>query len=219
MILIMKRKLMCIISSAAILAMSVFGTVSVSAESTEDPLIAYKQRLDILNSKYNLDYMIPSETAHGGDYSEIVSFFSVMSLEEFDEYILSLEDENNSDSSDSEEIQIELEEEVSPLANDYLQKYIYGSNRNNYFYIVTDTIYADGYQRYIRLDDINYICVSYPSYKLQSSSCTFTNYSRNAQATFKALKYTSENICYTTLYTIPATFTAGGGDIYIGSYV
>ena len=94
------------------------------------------------------------------------------------------------------------------------------NNRNNYFYIVTDTFYADGYHRYSRLDDINYICVSYPSYKLQSGcTCTFTNSYRNAEVTFKALKYTSETICYTTLYTIPVTFTATGGDIYVGSYV
>ncbi len=89
------KKLNAIILSFIVLTMSVCSIFTVSAEFEDDPLFIYKQRLSFLNKSYNLNYIIPYETATGGDYSEIIDFFSAMSLEEFDKYILSLKNEEN----------------------------------------------------------------------------------------------------------------------------
>lgn len=211
------KRIITIISSTLLLIMSVLSTLSVSAEYLEeDPLILYKNRLSYLNEAYDLDYMIPEETASGGDYSEIIDFFSVMSIEEFDNYILSL---NEYDSLDDIEFRADSEETITPMSSYYMQKYIYGASSNNYFYIVTDTVYADGYQRYTNVREINCVYTSYPSYRLIDTSWSYTNSRRNINVTFFALKYVSETVCYTTQYKIPVTFSATGGDIYGGSIV
>lgn len=46
-----------------------FNTFSAAAVSEEsDPLDVFKIRLSVLNKTYDLNYMIPEETATDGDY-------------------------------------------------------------------------------------------------------------------------------------------------------
>ncbi len=87
----MKKKILCIVTSIVIFALSICANISVFAEDA-DPLIIYKSRLEELNNLYNTNMEISDTTASGGSYSEIIKVFSSMSMDEFDEYILSIID-------------------------------------------------------------------------------------------------------------------------------
>lgn len=59
---------------------------------TYDDMKIYEQRIEEFNEKYGTDYAIPPTTALGGSYSEIVDFYTSMTLEELDNYLMSIYD-------------------------------------------------------------------------------------------------------------------------------
>lgn len=140
-----------------------------------------------------------------------------MSLDEFDEYILSLKDDENTLTSYN--VQLNLNQSAMPMSSSYMQKFIYGSSLYNYFYIVTNRAYTDNCYRYLELNDVNYIINSYPAYKLTNNTCSFIDSRKKVNVIFSADKYVSKTICNATGYQFNITFSASGGDIYGGGNV
>lgn len=211
----MKNKIICIITSTLISLLSIFATTSVSAEST-DPLLFYKQRLEFLNEKFNTNFSIPNETATGEDYSVIIKFYSSMTLEQFDNYVISMVDGTLYTSND-ESIQVENKgnDNIAPYSYRQNQRYYYcnGKNNNN-LYVVTNAAYADGYDRYTSFINTGHSIDAYPAFKINSSSHNFSNGYRNVSVTFRVTRYTSATMSDATLRTVSVTFTANGGNVY-----
>lgn len=129
-------------------------------------LYDYKQRLIELNNQYGTTLGIPDVTATGGDYSEIVSVFSSMTIEEFDSYILSIIDGSIYEGNDNTiKPDNNLDDFIMPLAYIKEQRYYYKSGSNNYLFITSNMQYADGYDRYNSIRSFGESVISYPALK------------------------------------------------------
>lgn len=210
----MKKRILCIITSIVISVLSLYSSAICYAEAYNDPLFAYKQRLEFLNNKYNLDYGIPDETVDGEDYSYIVNFFSKMSFAEFDNYILSLKDNTIIMPDELQAHNALSSNNISTYAKNEMQRYFYSSSNYNYFYVYVNTSYSDGYQRYTSVNDVNYVCGSYPSQKIVSYSYSFSNNYRNLNVVFTAQKYKSKTVKTGSPFKVTIPFKAQGGDVH-----
>lgn len=162
---------------------------------------------------YGTDYAIPNETATGGDYSEIVEFFTSKTLEEFDEYIASIYD-GSIYSSDDESIKTDNTNSIMPASYKKLQRYYYWSGNKNYLWAMATIQYADGYDRYTSFDSIGCNIESYPAYKPDSQTHTYSNGYRNMTVNFRVYTFVTSDIYSESPSTVSVTFSANGGDIY-----
>ncbi len=87
----MKKIINLLTSLVICLSTCLFVYTPVTANEN-DPLLIYKERLEELNEAYGTNFAIPDKTANECDYSELVSIYSSMSINQFDAYIMSLTD-------------------------------------------------------------------------------------------------------------------------------
>lgn len=204
-----KKKLTCVAMAVMVAVLSVFANFSAFAEGS-DPLAVYKVRLLELNEEYGTDLGIPNETATGGDYSEIVDFYSKMTLEEFDEYMLSIIDDSIY-SSDDESIKTDnTDVGIAPASYSKTQFCYYNSSNKNALTVNSNIQYSDGYDRYTSINSVSSSVVSYPAYKPYGYTYSFSNEYREMTVNFKVYNYYSSVAYISTPVTISAIFKATG---------
>lgn len=106
-----------------------FDSMNIDDYKTYDDISVYRERLDEFNKKNNANLMIPEESANGSK-EEIIEFFTSMTLNEFDKYIMSLyEMEKNAPLDEIERYAVKPpkensndDENESPKAQNYYNK-------------------------------------------------------------------------------------------------
>lgn len=158
---------------------------------------------------------IPDVTATSGDYSEIVSIFSSMTIEEFDSYILSIIDGSIYEGNDNTiKPDNNSDDFIMPLAYIKEQRYYYKSGSNNYLFITSNMQYADSYDRYNSISSFGESVISYPAFKANSYSASFFNSYKNVNVTFNVTNYLTSSVYDTAYRTVSVTFSSTGGNIY-----
>lgn len=189
------------------------STAVLAYETNSDELAPYEERLAQLNEELGTDYQLyPSE---GWSDNEMIEYFSNMTIDEFESYIVSAyqaEQECNTESGIS--IQSTINESADINAAYSTQRYYYDANGNSlylkaYITVIDDTTYYTG-EVYATGSTIQ----SYPAYKSNSCYVSFSNNNTTAACTWTCVKYVSANVISATSYHISCTFTSEGGSIY-----
>ena len=195
---------------------SVFS-VSITVNAKEDSLVQYRTVLEELNEQLGTDYAFPTKEQmkdNGESYSDLVQFYSKMSIDEFKDYVIrAYNNEKNGRKTEVSDI-IKDESEISPLAYTKRQKLFYDTTGKNYLYITSTFYTADGKERYSSVNSYGYIGGAYPYYLPSSMSSSKSSDFTKVTCTFSCVKYIAKNLIDATRYTVKVTFTAAGGDVH-----
>lgn len=195
-------------------------STNVSAKENTDLLAPYELKLQELNNQLGTNYsLIPEETLikNGGNIDSMTKFFTSLSMEQFEDYILSLNQSTNClETNDSGKISDEK------LSNEIITYSIITSTRQRYYYFGSNCLRIDADIHsigsiYVYDNSINYgqSHTSYPYYDpSQGFSYSFSADKTKVYCNFKCVKYLSQYIIDNVYYNINVTFSAGGGDIY-----
>lgn len=93
------------------------------------------------------------------------------------------------------------------------QRFYYSGN-SNYLCATTSYQYADGYNRFNKLNSTNYSISSYPAYVPNYTTYNFSNNYRNLNITYNCNKYMSAYLTDITIYNVSVTFSSNGGHVY-----
>lgn len=221
----MNRK---IFTSFMLIGILAFGTVTsaYAGETSADALQPYEDKLEELSSELGTELaIVPSED---GTMDDAVDFYTDMSMEEFENYVKNAYEEAEAldyvtDEYAVEEFVTEESEnsDISLLSANvaYYQKFFYSSgNTNNYLYVrafvnnetslYTGSVY-----------DMGSVQKTYPSYKYNSGSYSFSSNKKKITCKYNVTKYLSSNLIETTVKTITCTYTANGGHLYASGSV
>ena len=188
------------------------GTMAYASEGT-DSLQMYEERLEELNLELGTTYQLTP--AAGENYEDMVAFFSAMSIEEFEEYIM-----------ECYIAEVEFDSVMdAPLENALMnggvvrstldtQKYFYAANAN-YLYLKAYTTTVSGITIYTGdVDSAGYLLSVYPGYAATSYSTLFADDMRTVRVTYNCTKYLSKYVTDAVAYTLNVRYGAGAGDIY-----
>lgn len=191
----------------------ILGQSSIAfAKDEVDNLAPYVEKLTLLNDELGTDYVLaPTENT---TYDEMVTFYTDMSLEEFEEYI---RDAYEAEQEFDEVMETETEmrkDSVATYSSLDTQKYYYAGN-SNYLYLKAYTTTVSGSTIYTGdISSAGYSISSYPAYKANSYSSSFADDKKTVDISYSCVKCVSQNLIYDTLYTIKVTYGAGAGNIY-----
>ncbi|MCM1552582.1 MAG: hypothetical protein NC092_07825 [Butyrivibrio sp.] len=185
---------------------------SFAKEEVTDNLVPYEEKLTLLNNELGTDYVLfPTENT---TYDEMVAFYTAMSLAEFEEYIRNAYEAEQEFDEIMEQETTMKKDPIEACSTLDTQRYYYAANAN-YLYLKAYTTTVSGSTVYT--GDINsagYSISSYPAYRATSCSESFASDKKTVDITYSCVKCVSENLIYTTIYTIKVTYEAGAGDIY-----
>lgn len=208
------KKILAILCTLSVFCCNDFAVFA----SEADVLKPYEEKLAEINNELGTSYKIPDAnelSVTGMTEAELISFYTAMDMDEFESYILEM-DENNQ----TEEI-IVLQSPynkngISLSATSSTQKYYYSTSNNNYLYIKTSVSTSGGKKYYSSINSLgsNSTATGYPYYSVKSYSYSKSSNSRQVTCSYKCSKYLSSTIIDTGSYTVKVTFTAGGGDLY-----
>lgn len=192
------------------------GAVTVNAE--EDSLAPYYAILEEINEKLGTNYAFSSEEQlmeMGESYSDLVEFYTKMSMEEFKDYVQKAH-KNATEYSNKVDCNVVVENnyEIEPLAYGKTQRYYYDTSGINYFYIVSTLYSADGEERYSRIDENGYTSLSYPYYESVSMTHSYSSGNTEVTCTYIYKKVITPYLIDSTKYSLAVTFEASGGDVY-----
>lgn len=210
----MRRKIKCIVALACSLMLMVSNSVLTLAAENND-ITKYEQRLQGINEQLGTQYKIPNaqeSEAIGGNYQDVVDFYTALSMEEFEQYIYQMYEMDKNDSSeDFQKITMEAPA-VEPRGIEQ-QNYYYSSS-SNYLFIKANVITVSGVKYYNSVQSYgSSAAYSYPYYKPMGFSYTPLADSRQLKCSFRCSKYLSSNLIDTAVHTLTVTFTAGGGNV------
>lgn len=100
----MKRRLTNVVTIICALILAFSSAVSASAATEADTLKMYNEKLADINEKLGTQYKIPTReelTATDMTFQELIDFYTTMTLEEFETYILEMHTKNMSDNETS----------------------------------------------------------------------------------------------------------------------
>jgi hypothetical protein len=155
----------------------------------------------------------------------MVDFFTSMSMEQFDEYILNLFELNQSD---NKQLIIATNDiNANETLGDVITPNASTSNSQRYYYTGTNFLYITPI---IQSIGRTYVYYSIPEYGQEHTHNTFPYYEPSlgfsysfstsqtqAYCSFSCVKYLAQYITDGVRYNINVTFTAGAGDIYPGA--
>lgn len=186
----------------------------------QNSLAPYYAVLEEMNEELKTDYMFPSAVQMeeaGESYSELVEFYTSMSMDEFRSYVRAAYD--NEAKEDKCYSDIVIDSEIEPLAYNKKQKYYYDASSLNYLFISSTVYSADGVERYSSVDSYGHTEILYPYYTPSSMSKSFGTGYKTVTCTFSCVKYIAKNLISATAYTLKVTFSASGGNVSAGSVV
>lgn len=213
----MKKKIKLLVSLMCVLCMIFISGTAVFANEESDRLSSYEERLEEINAKLGTSYKIADAEevkATGWTYEQLIEYYTSMSLDEFEDYIVGLH-ENTPEFEPIEVVQpLDTEPVLSTLATQSTQKFYYSSSNNNYLFITTNLVSSGGVSYYNNVLSYGRGPVDkYPYYSPTGLSYTPSSDSRQLTCTFKCARYISAGIIDTGSYSLKVTFTAGGGDL------
>lgn len=180
------------------------------AKEEVNNLTPYQERLILLNDELGTDYVL-SPT---GDttYDEMVTFYTNMSLDEFEEYIRdAYVAEQAFDKVVAQETEMRKDDDAVGYSTLEKQKYFYASNAN-YLYINAYTTTVSGSTIYTGdISSAGSSISSYPAYKANSYSSSFSDDKKTVDISYSCVKCVSQNLIYDTKYTINVTYGVNGG--------
>lgn len=178
-----------------------------------DSLAPYQERLILLNNELGTNYIL-SPTGDN-TYDEMVIFYTNMTLDEFEKYIRDAYAAVQAfDEVVEQKICMQKNTPLICYSTLEKQKYYYASN-DNYLYIDAYIETANGHKVYTgEINSAGYAIASYPAYKVNSYTSSFSNDKRTVDICYSCIKYASQNLIYNTTYTINVIYGAGEGDIY-----
>lgn len=174
----------------------------VMAETVDNALFSYLQKLEELNDELGTNYELCA--TEGDSYDELVSFYTEMTLSEFEQYIREAHETEMNDVKSDSLI-------VEPYSASSQRFYYDGTN---YFYVDSELTVENGVLRYSGIQSTGSRIVSYPGYKMTSYDFVFQNSKRNVNCTWKCVKCVAQNVIAAGSYTKSCKFTAGGGNVY-----
>lgn len=202
--------------SVAILLLMVFicsNSFSVIAADAKDVLLPYRDKLAEFNEKMGTQYKIPTESelqVVNNTLEELKAFYTNMSIEEFENYIMELHIQNISSEKELHQQLVNEENGIMPLAKDSFQTYFYSTH--NFFWLEAKTVTVNDVVYYNSFVDAGtgYSGVKdYPYYDIINTSYSVSDNSRKIYVTYKYSKYLSQNLMDAVLYSSKITFTAG----------
>lgn len=178
-----------------------------------DSLSDYQTVLDEVNAELGINYTFPTVELlkeQGDTYSDLVQFYTSMSLEEFRNYVIAAYD-NELDQKDEKK---SVDEGIAPRTTSKIQRYYYSTSNNNNLFISATTHPVNDEERYNSINSWDYTKGSYPYYKPNGMTHTFGTGNKTVDCVFDCVKYVSKNLIDATKYKIRVTFRASGGDVY-----
>ena len=213
----MKRNfIVCIVVAISLICSAL--PLPVCASEEYDELSPYYTALEDINAQLGISYAFPTEEEleeNGENYSDLVAFFTAMSIEEFKSYVLEAYENEKNENADllGENTEV-IQDPISLLSYTKTQKYYYSTSNSNYISITSTLYTGDGKERYSKVSDYSYDFTEYPYYKPSSLTTSFGSGYTSVTCTFKCSKYVAKNIINTATYTIKVTFPASGGNVY-----
>lgn len=210
----MKRFLM----SWLVVVVCLLNCAPVPVAALEDELTIYLEELEKINNELGTEYGFPTEDMlddDGKTYSDLVDFYTQMSIEAFRTYVYEAH-ENATQVDEKAQIYQEVADEtlIQPRAYPKTQRFYYDPSSSEYLYISAILYTADGEERYSYLTDWGYSSSSYPHYKAYDMTYSYSEGWTWVNCTFSCYKVVSENLIYTTIYSVPVSFRSAYGDVY-----
>lgn len=210
---------LCLVLS--LICVMLFSTTIV--EASEDELTPYQDVLNTLNAQLGTHYAFPSEddlTASGETYNDVVEFYTAMSMDEFEEFVLSAhENEIQGIYTKITNKSQEDESEIMPLAFSKTQKCYYDTSGVNYISITSTVYHADGKDRYSSINSYSKKCGEIPYYLPKSMTCKKSSDSTTVDCRFSCSKYIAPNLTDATTHVLEITFRASDGDMHKTEWV
>lgn len=209
----MKRKIKTMVTVVLSTVLAFSQGISSFASTNENQFTIYETKLAELNAELGTNYeLTPTE---GSSYDEMVSYFTDMTLTEFEIYIREAYDaEQNFNKTISLPTESIISNSNISRSTLQKQKYYYAGN-SNYLCIDAYTTTVSGSTVYTGdVASAGGSLVSYPGYKAMSYTKSFSSDMKTVAVSYKCMKYLSKNVTSATYYTVNVTFTAGGGDVY-----
>lgn len=210
----MKRRLTNVVTIICALILAFSSAVSASAATEADTLKMYNEKLADINEKLGTQYKIPTReelTATDMTFQELIDFYTTMTLEEFETYILEMHTKNMSDNETRVQSIIVADGSASARATETEQYYYYSSTNKNYFTLKSKIVTVNNVAYYNSFVNAGYNskATGYPYYVPNSISYSVSNDSRQMTVSYYCAKYISATLIDTGYYTIAVTYTAG----------
>lgn len=200
-----------------IIVMSTMFIVPAMANSEKELLDAYYGALQEVNDELGTEYSFPTEEqldSNGYSYSNMIDFYTSMSISEFKNYIISIYESESESSLNCVDTYIETVSTAALYSYTKTQKYYYSTSLSNTNYIyIKPVIYNDsGVKRYESVTVYGEFHNTYPYYEPYSMKAIISSDGTYVTCKFSCNKYSSAYLV-TSNITRTVKFKASGGNV------
>lgn len=212
----MRKKIISLSIAITLLLCTILHT-SITVKAAEDELYRYRETLEKINEELGTHYSFPTQEqlkAENKSYNDLINFYTSMGINDFIKYVKKAYRNERLGIYSRLNYAQNMEDSISTVAYDKIQRFYYDSKWNNCFYIDSTLYSADGKERYASINHYGYNNSTYPCYKPTSMTHSKSSDCTEVTCIFKCVKYVAKNLIEGVTCTLKVTFRASSGNVY-----